>query len=76
MAQVLTWRVRMQPGLSIRLTVVQLNLKPEAPLSGLLPTNNEIERDSWEDVSTIELRGVLSTTEIENIHFSGWKHTN
>ncbi|EFN64601.1 hypothetical protein EAG_13110 [Camponotus floridanus] len=76
MAQVLTWRVRMQPGLSVRLIVVQLNLKPEAPLSGLLPTNNEIERDSWEDVSTIELRGVLSTSKIENIHFSSWKHTN
>lgn len=55
---------------------MQLNLKPEAPLSALLPTNNEIERDSWEDVSTIELRGVLSTAEIENIHFSGWKPTN
>lgn len=73
MAQVLTRRVRMQPGLSVsvRLTVVQLNLKPEASLSGLLPTNNEIGRDSWEDVSTIELRGVLSTAKIENIHFSG-----
>ena len=35
--------------------IVQLNLKPEAPLSALLPTNNEIERDSWEDVSTIEV---------------------
>lgn len=78
-----TWR-RCLPGesgcsqacLSVRLTVVQLNLKPEAPLSALLPTNNEIERDSWEDVSTIELRGVLSTAEIENIHFSGWKPTN
>lgn len=44
MAQVLTWGVGMQPGLSVRLTVVQLNLKPEAPLSALLPTNNEIER--------------------------------
>jgi len=50
--------------------IVQLNLKPEAPLSALLPTNNEIERDSWEDVSTIELRGVLSTGKIKNIHFS------
>lgn len=28
----------------VRLTVVQLNLKPEAPLSALLPTNNEIGR--------------------------------
>lgn len=46
-----TWR-RCLPGesgcsqacLFVRLTVVQLNLKPEAPLSALLLTNNEIER--------------------------------
>lgn len=57
----------------VRLTVVQLNLKPEALLSALLLTNNEIQRDSWEDVSTIEPRGVLSTARIENIYFSGWK---
>jgi len=78
-----TWR-RCLPGQSgynqaclfVRLTVVQLNLKPEAPLSALLPTNNEIGRDSWEDVSTIELRGVLSTSEIKNTHFSDSKPTN
>jgi len=63
-----------KPGCSqacplVHLTVVQLNLKPEAPLSALLLTNNEIQRDSWKDVSTIELRDVLSTARIRKYSF-------
>lgn len=55
----------MQPGLSVRRA--QANLKPEAPLSALLPTNNEIERFLGGRASTIKRRGALSTPRIENI---------
>nr|KAF7432305.1 hypothetical protein H0235_005229 [Vespula pensylvanica] len=46
----------------------QANLKPEAPLSALLPTNNKIER-FLREASTIEYRGVLSTMTIDKNSF-------
>ncbi|CAK9802333.1 hypothetical protein ANTQUA_LOCUS3249 [Anthophora quadrimaculata] len=69
--------VRMQPSLSrfVRSFVLLANLKPEAPLSALLATNNEIGRflRGREHDQTAEV--LYRHRGIENIHFEGGSST-